>query len=537
MKPTTLNSINCPAGNCTVQPRMWGQKSVDITDLDIQDSAHPNLAPFSGTLLLVDQPSTQPPHGSDGHLIHVPKQVAERRLSTLPGMAINYQDDLEGHNPAKKIGVITEANLEGNKVRVKGVIWKKDFPEALRTFRMNRGRLGMSMELGDVYVRDKDEDIWHLEDFHFTGATVLKKDHAAYESTELAASRYFVNALAAARSAVEVIKKKGGKPEMPEKDNKKKSSGQAVLVSALSASISKVVGEQLKTVLAEQKKTNDRFANALESISASNEELVKGFQALATHEVEVDDIDAEADGDVEHDEEVIDVEAGMSNASDPSASNPSMASARSSNPSDSTDPSDATDATDASDMDADVDTGDRDGQDDTGSGSTPGKLNPDASSNYREQSKGPASSRIKKAGGASISRGIAASKARGGKTIVVKSMAAAKAIRKLTVENRQLRDHNKRLNNRVSSLEASVERYADRVERRTITPEIQSLLEKGGHDVREMFATRQRLTVQEVDDLFLKSGISLEPSMRMAFKNQLLQAGLMEQGEVRRWSN
>jgi hypothetical protein len=183
MKPLTFNSINCPTGNCKMKPEMWGQKSVDVTDLDIQDSDHPNLSPFKGTLLMLDESSTQPPHGSDGHAIFVPTRVAEQRLATLPGMAINYQTDLEGHNPGKKIGVITKARIEGKKVKVEGVIWKKDFPEALRTFRMNKGKLGMSMELGDVYVRDKDEDIWHLEDFHFTGATILKKDHAAYENT------------------------------------------------------------------------------------------------------------------------------------------------------------------------------------------------------------------------------------------------------------------------------------------------------------------------------------------------------------------
>jgi hypothetical protein len=195
----------CKTGNCSTSFSLWAQKSVDITDLDIQDGDHPNLAPFKGTLLLLDQPSNQPPHGSEGHTIFVPTQVAVKRLDTLPGMGINYQNDLEGHNPAKKIGVISKAWVEGKKVKVEGVIWKKDFPEALRTFRMNRGRLGMSMELGDVYVRDKDEDVWHLEDFHFTGATVLRRDHAAYENTELSASKgHFINAMAAARSAVKI---------------------------------------------------------------------------------------------------------------------------------------------------------------------------------------------------------------------------------------------------------------------------------------------------------------------------------------------
>lgn len=522
--------MNCLTGNCRIVKNVWAKKSVDITDLDIKDSEHPNTAPFTGTLLLLDEASDQPPHGSDGHPIFVPTKVAEKRLSTLPGMAINYQDDLEGHNPTKKIGVITRAWLDGRKVQVEGTIWKKDFPEALRTFRMNRGRLGMSMELGDVYVRDKDEDVWHLEDFHFTGATILKKDHAAYESTELAASRHFVNALAAARSAVEVIKGKGGNPEMAEK--KKKSSGQ-LLVAAISASVAKAIGDSMSTFVTKQKETNDRVADALEKISASNEQVVKGLQEMALGNIS-------GAADVE-DADVIDIDAGgasdpsdASNASD--ASDATMASARG-DASDGTDPTDGTDPsdpTDGSDLDAEVSTADRGSQDDTGSGSTPGNLNPDATANYREQSKGPASSRISKTGKTGDSRGIAAGRERG--TLVARSMAAAKVIRTLTAQNQALRETNKRFQNRVAALEASVSRYADRVERKTLTPETASLLEKGGYDVRELFASKQRLSVQEVDDIFSKSGISLEPAMRAALKNQLLQAGLMEHGEVRRWN-
>lgn len=526
MKPLAFNSIMCKTGNCRTSLSLWAQKSVDITDLDIQDSEHPNLAKFTGTLLLLDEPSNQPPHGSDGHRIFVPTRVAEHRLDTLPGMGINYQDDLEGHNPAKKIGVITRARIEGKKVRVEGVIWKKDFPEALRKFRMNSGRLGMSMELGDVYVRDKDEDVWHLEDFHFTGATVLRKDHAAYEKTELAASRqYFVRALAAARSAVHVIQGKGGKPEMAEDKKKKDQASKNALVTAISAAVGKGLQDGLKSFIDEQKATNKATLDALRSIGASQEEIVKGLNAMA-----VGSVDAGADN--VDDTDVIDVDANASNPSDAT-----MASARKHDSSDSTDATDATDPSDASDVDASASDPTNYNSSDQADGAEPGNLNPDASSNYREQSKGPASSRIQKTGKTGDDRGIAASRdKKNDRGTVVRSMAAAQVIRKLTVENRELKATNQRFQNRVSALEASVERYAERVERRTITPEISSLLEKGGHDVRELMASKTRLTVQEVDDLFLKSNVQLEPAMRAAFKNQLLQAGLMEQGEVRRWN-
>lgn len=80
-----------------------------------------------------------------------------------------------------------------------------------------------------------------------------------------------------------------------------------------------------------------------------------------------------------------------------------------------------------------------------------------------------------------------------------------------------------------------MERYAERVERKSITPEISALLEKGGWDVRELMASKQRLSVNDVDIMLSQSGVTLEPAMRAAFKNQLLQAGLMDQGQVNRY--
>lgn len=113
--------------------------------------------------------------------------------------------------------------------------------------------------------------------------------------------------------------------------------------------------------------------------------------------------------------------------------------------------------------------------------------------------------------------------------------AAAKVIRTLKAENVGLKEQGRRDRNRIAAIEASLERYAERVERRSVTPEIQSLLEKAGYDVRDLLSTKQRLSVADVDAMFASSGVPLEPQMRAAFKNQLLQLGVMETGEVRRF--
>jgi hypothetical protein len=159
---------------------------VGVCTFNAADRAHPNKMPFSGTLLVVDAASTKPPHGADGHRIYVPKAVAVKRLDTLIGMALNYSPDLDEHATRRKVGVITGAWMDGNKVKVKGFVWKKDFPEAVDA--LHSGNIGMSMELSDVWVKSRDADVWHLEDFYFSGATALYKRAAAYYDTSLAAS-------------------------------------------------------------------------------------------------------------------------------------------------------------------------------------------------------------------------------------------------------------------------------------------------------------------------------------------------------------
>jgi len=530
MKPLTFNSINCRTGNCRIAGGIWAQTRVDVGDLQVQDASHPNVMPFTGTLLLLDEASDQAPHGSEGHPILVPLRVAKQRLNTLPGMAINYQSDLTGHNPSKKVGVITQAAIEGNKVKVKGLVWKKDFPEAARVFKQNKGRLGMSMELGDVYVRDKDERVWNLEDFHFTGATVLLKNHAAYAGTDLAASRYFVKALAAAATARGIFRR-GRKPEMAEKNKEKKNHGQSqgqVLVSAISAAVEKGVSKGLDAILAQQKETNEKLFKALDSISASQEELVKGLHELALgsaadDDEEVDDITAARGSDAT---DGTDATADATDGTDPT-----MAAA------DATDATmaakDATvsaDATGSGEVDP-TNYDDSDQDPDEGSGSEPGNLNKNASSHAKRNARSGAGDDAKKAGGGSVSRGIAASRGVRVGTIA----AAAKVIRSLRAEAQEQKAENSRLRNRVRAMEASIERFAERVERKSVTPEISALLEKSGYDVRELMASKQKLSVQEVDEMMLKSGIQLDPQMRMAFKNQLLQVGLMEQGQVNRY--
>lgn len=177
------------------------RSNFSVTENSVDSTEHPNAMPFEMTLLYLDQPSDQPPHGAQGHRIYVPKEVAKKRLNGLIDMGVNVAPEMDSHKPQHKVGTINKAWIDGDEVKVSGLIWKKDFPDEAEELKRRKNSLGSSMELSDVLVRDANDPVWRLEDFKFTGATILQKDHAAYESTNLSAASYFVKAMAAASDA------------------------------------------------------------------------------------------------------------------------------------------------------------------------------------------------------------------------------------------------------------------------------------------------------------------------------------------------
>ena len=150
---------------------------------------HPNKMPFTGILTRIDEPSDKPPEGSGGHRVLIPKAVAEQAIATLLGMAIDYKADLTGHDNQNKIGVITEAHIEGNAIKVAGFVYGKDFPKAYASIKAEQAKLGMSYEC-DAIVENRDADPWVATEVIFTGAAVLQKHLAAYTTTSLAAQAH-----------------------------------------------------------------------------------------------------------------------------------------------------------------------------------------------------------------------------------------------------------------------------------------------------------------------------------------------------------
>jgi hypothetical protein len=155
-------------------------------------AGHPNRAPFTGVLTLVDVPSTKPPSGARGHRVILTRAAALAALPSLLGMAVDFAPSWDGHDARRKCGLITHADVDGAQLRVGGYLYAKDFPEVERQLRqLSAGAMGMSWELADAHVADMNADVWSLTRATFTGAAILLREKAAYRDTsfELAPQR------------------------------------------------------------------------------------------------------------------------------------------------------------------------------------------------------------------------------------------------------------------------------------------------------------------------------------------------------------
>jgi hypothetical protein len=145
---------------------------------------HPNRVPFEGVLTVVNAASDKAPAGARGHRVMLTREAAEKALPSLLGMAVDYRPGWDGHDARRKIGLLTEANVIGPRLVVRGYLYARDFPDVTRAIEAHvPEKLGMSYELADARVEDMRAEIWKLTRVTFTGAAILLRDKAAYRAT------------------------------------------------------------------------------------------------------------------------------------------------------------------------------------------------------------------------------------------------------------------------------------------------------------------------------------------------------------------
>jgi len=160
----------------------------EINSWTIQASAdtshHPNKIPFEGILTVVDVVSDKAPSGSRGHRVVLTKEAAEGALNSLIGQAVDYKVGWDGHDARQKVGVITSAWFDDNKLMVAGFLYAKDFPEVVEKLDNTKGNpMGMSYEMHNAHISDMNRSIWELNHCTFTGAAILYREKAAYKGT------------------------------------------------------------------------------------------------------------------------------------------------------------------------------------------------------------------------------------------------------------------------------------------------------------------------------------------------------------------
>ena len=145
---------------------------------------HPNRVPFEGVLTVVNATSDKAPTGARGHRVLLTREAAEQALPSLLGMAVDYRPDWDGHDARRKIGLLTEAHIDGTQLKVRGYLYARDFPDVAKAILAHAPTaLGMSYELTDARVEDLRAQVWKLVRVTFTGAAVLLRDKAAYRAT------------------------------------------------------------------------------------------------------------------------------------------------------------------------------------------------------------------------------------------------------------------------------------------------------------------------------------------------------------------
>jgi hypothetical protein len=135
-------------------------EAMALTIPHVQD--HPNRVPFEGVLTVVNTASDKAPSGARGHRVMLTREAVENALPSL----------------------VTEADLKGKKLVVKGYLYARDFPDAAKAIQAHAlEALGMSYEIADARVEDMRAGIWKLTRIMFTGAAILLREKAAYKET------------------------------------------------------------------------------------------------------------------------------------------------------------------------------------------------------------------------------------------------------------------------------------------------------------------------------------------------------------------
>lgn len=240
-------------------------------DFTVKTESHSNKMKFTATVMYLDQYSDGVPDGSVWEKILLEKSECEKSLETMNLMGINCVWDewekanwqFDGHDPRNKIGVVENTYIEGNELKIDGIIYKRDFSDISQFIRNTMESMGFSIEASFNDWEETEEGLI-IRDVEFTGVSMLFKNCAAYSDT-------YIETLSASKKDKEIMTQEERNTFIEEVTN------------SIMAKINKVQEQEKQASELEALKAQ------IETLQASNkalEEENNGLKANANKEVE-----------------------------------------------------------------------------------------------------------------------------------------------------------------------------------------------------------------------------------------------------------
>ena len=249
------------------------------TDFSVKTESHSNKMRFTATIMYLDQYSDGIPDGTVWSKIFLEKSECEKALDTMNLMGINcvWKDwgttdwQFTGHDPRNKIGVVENTYIEGNELKIDGIIYKNDFQDISRFIKNVMDSIGFSIEASFNEWEETEEGVI-IRDVEFTGVSMLFKNCAAYSDT-------YIEKLSASKKDKEIMTQEERNTFMEEVTNSVMAKINEVKEQEKQASELEALKAQIETLQASNKaleeENNSLKANAKTVDAESKEEPSK----------------------------------------------------------------------------------------------------------------------------------------------------------------------------------------------------------------------------------------------------------------------
>ena len=176
-----------------------------------------------------------------------------------------------GHDPRNKIGVVENTYIEGNELKIDGIIYKNDFQDISRFIKNVMDSIGFSIEASFNDFEETEEGVI-IRDVEFTGVSMLFKNCAAYSDT-------YIEKLSASKKDKEIMTQEERNTFMEEVTNSVMAKINEVKEQEKQASELEALKAQIETLQASNKaleeENNGLKANAKTVDAESKEEPSK----------------------------------------------------------------------------------------------------------------------------------------------------------------------------------------------------------------------------------------------------------------------